>query len=64
MARILQSDESDLGVASERSDHGSQRGPLATGGRRIALLIRSLDYGGAETQTIVLANGLAASGHP
>jgi len=62
VARILQSDESDLGVASERSDHGSQSGPLTTGARRIALLIRSLDYGGAETQTIVLANGLASSG--
>lgn len=64
MARILQSHESDLGVASERSEHGSQSGHFTTGGRRIALLIRSLDYGGAETQTIVLANGLASSGHP
>jgi glycosyltransferase involved in cell wall biosynthesis len=63
VARSLQSDESDLGVAPERSDHGSHSGPLATGGRRIALLIRSLDYGGAETQMTVLANGLARSGH-
>jgi glycosyltransferase involved in cell wall biosynthesis len=31
--------------------------------RRIALLIRSLEYGGAEVQTTVLANGLARSGH-
>jgi len=31
--------------------------------RRIALLIRSLDYGGAEKQATVLANGLARSGH-
>jgi glycosyltransferase involved in cell wall biosynthesis len=53
-----------LGVASEQSGQGSQRGSLATGGRRIAMLIRSLDYGGAETQMTVLANGLARSGHP
>jgi glycosyltransferase involved in cell wall biosynthesis len=30
---------------------------------RIALLIRSLNYGGAEMQVTVLANGLARSGH-
>jgi glycosyltransferase involved in cell wall biosynthesis len=32
-------------------------------GLRIALLIRSLDYGGAEMQATVLANGLAHLGH-
>lgn len=32
-------------------------------GRRIALLIRSLNIGGAETQVTALANGLARSGH-
>lgn len=31
--------------------------------RRIALLVRSLDHGGAERQAIVLANGLAREGH-
>jgi glycosyltransferase involved in cell wall biosynthesis len=30
---------------------------------RIALLVRSLTYGGAETQVTILANGLARSGH-
>jgi glycosyltransferase involved in cell wall biosynthesis len=30
---------------------------------RIALLIRSLDYGGAEMQLTILADGLARSGH-
>lgn len=63
MASFLQSDESRLGVASERPDDSSQSGCLA-GKRRIALLIRSLDYGGAETQMTLLANGLARSGHP
>ena len=32
--------------------------------RRIALLIRSLNYGGAEMQLTILANGLARLGHP
>jgi glycosyltransferase involved in cell wall biosynthesis len=32
-------------------------------GLRIALLIRSLNYGGAEMQMTILANGLAHSGH-
>lgn len=31
---------------------------------RIALLIRSLNYGGAEMQLTILANGLAQMGHP
>ena len=31
--------------------------------RRIALLVRSLDHGGAEKQATVLANGLARSGY-
>jgi len=31
--------------------------------RRIALLINSMNYGGAETQVAVLANGLARLGH-
>jgi len=30
---------------------------------RIALLVRSLDYGGAEAQVAILANGLASAGH-
>ena len=34
-----------------------------TAGFRIALLIRSLNYGGAEMQVTMLANGLARSGH-
>jgi glycosyltransferase involved in cell wall biosynthesis len=34
-----------------------------TGGLGIALLIGSLDYGGAETQITILANGLARTGH-
>jgi len=34
-----------------------------TVGLRIALLIRSLEYGGAEMQATALANGLARSGH-
>jgi glycosyltransferase involved in cell wall biosynthesis len=58
----LHSDESDLGVASERPDHGSQSGYCVAGQRRIAMLIRSLEYGGAEMQMTVLANGLARSG--
>ena len=33
------------------------------GGLRVALFIRSLNYGGAETQVTVLANGLASAGH-
>jgi glycosyltransferase involved in cell wall biosynthesis len=33
-------------------------------GFRIALLIRSLNYGGAEMQATVLANGLVRLGHP
>lgn len=31
--------------------------------RRVALLIRSMNYGGAETQVSLLANGLAELGH-
>jgi glycosyltransferase involved in cell wall biosynthesis len=34
-----------------------------TAGLRIALLIRSLDYGGAEMQATILANGLVRLGH-
>jgi glycosyltransferase involved in cell wall biosynthesis len=36
--------------------------PLKLNIRRIAFLIRSLDYGGAEMQLTVLANGLARAG--
>jgi glycosyltransferase involved in cell wall biosynthesis len=62
VARIVESDESHLGGAS-RPDHDSQSEGLAAGKRRIAMLIRSLDYGGAEMQMTLLANGLAQSGH-
>lgn len=63
MPNILHSDESDLGVTSERPGYGSQSGHWVAGKRRIAMLIRSLEYGGAEMQVTILANGLARCGH-
>lgn len=53
-----------MGVAFKWPDHGSQSECLAASARRIAMLIRSLNYGGAEMQMTLLANGLAESGHP
>jgi glycosyltransferase involved in cell wall biosynthesis len=50
--------------ASQRSLRGLQvLNVKVAGGRRIAILIRSLGYGGAETQVVNLANGLAKLGH-
>lgn len=62
MASKHRSDGSHLRVASKLPDGRPQSGGLA-GKRRVAMLIRSLNYGGAETQMTLLANGLAESGY-
>lgn len=55
-----------VGGASIQAElaRGIKGGPLDVAvRRRVAMLIRSLDYGGAEKQATVLANGLGRLGH-
>jgi glycosyltransferase involved in cell wall biosynthesis len=63
MATSIQAHKSDQRATPDRSDHHLKNENLSHGHRRIALLIRSLNYGGAEMQMTMLANGLAQSGH-
>lgn len=50
-------------VAPQRQSGLRSERPEAAKARRIALVISSLNYGGAEVQATLLANGLARLGH-